>query len=231
MPTDSRTWIRSMAGRHEMKVEKSPSPVERRRKARPAPEFPGCRTITIRRDEIATWGGRFELWDADTETAWVMREPDRLRPRGSVAASRRARPVDRRGARRSHRVRRHDGPAHAQQSGRVVADPPGGPGGLPSPGAVADAGRGGDGDRGARPSGRGAGGGPYDGRSPGEARALRGLGVPRGLGGGSRALVAEPAGRAAAPGSRFICWRAGRTGRLWRAARSRNGRRRRSTPR
>ena len=58
-----------------MKVEKSPSLAERRRKARPAPEFPGCRAITIRRDEIATWDGRFEFWDADTETAWVMRDP------------------------------------------------------------------------------------------------------------------------------------------------------------
>ena len=58
-----------------MQVEKSPSRAERRRKARPAPELPGCRTITIRRDEIATHEGRFELWDADTETAWVMRDP------------------------------------------------------------------------------------------------------------------------------------------------------------
>ena len=58
-----------------MRVEKSPSLAERRRKARSAPEFPGCRTITIRRDEIATWDGRFEFWDADTETAWVMRDP------------------------------------------------------------------------------------------------------------------------------------------------------------
>ena len=58
-----------------MQVEKSPSLAERRRKARPAPEFPGCRPITIRRHEIATHEGRFEFWDADTETAWVMRDP------------------------------------------------------------------------------------------------------------------------------------------------------------
>ncbi len=53
-----------------MQIEKSPSLAER-----PVPEFPGCRPITIRRDEIATHEGRFEFWDADTETAWVMRDP------------------------------------------------------------------------------------------------------------------------------------------------------------
>ena len=60
-----------------MRIEKSPSRAERPRPARPAPgpEFPGCRTITIRRDEIATHEGRFEFWRADTETAWVMRDP------------------------------------------------------------------------------------------------------------------------------------------------------------
>lgn len=58
-----------------MQIEKSPSLAERPRQARPVPEFPGCRPITIRRDEIATHEGRFEFWDADTETAWVMRDP------------------------------------------------------------------------------------------------------------------------------------------------------------
>ena len=58
-----------------MQTEKSPSLAERPRQARPVPEFPGCRPITIRRDEIATYEGRFEFWDAGTETAWVMRDP------------------------------------------------------------------------------------------------------------------------------------------------------------
>ena len=69
-PEDARPWMRSMARRHEMQIEKSPSLAER-----PVPEFPGCRPITIRRGEIATHEGRFEFWDADTETAWVMRDP------------------------------------------------------------------------------------------------------------------------------------------------------------
>lgn len=42
---------------------------------RTAPEFPGCRSITVRRDEITTYEGRFEFWDADTGTAWMMRDP------------------------------------------------------------------------------------------------------------------------------------------------------------
>ena len=47
------------------------SPVSPRR----APEFPGCRTMPLKCDEVATYEGRFEFWDAATETAWVMREP------------------------------------------------------------------------------------------------------------------------------------------------------------
>ena len=45
------------------------------RPAHPAPEFPGCRAVTITREDIATWEGRFEYWDAQTETAWVVCEP------------------------------------------------------------------------------------------------------------------------------------------------------------
>ena len=45
------------------------------RPAHPAPEFPGCRAVTITREDIATWEGRFEYWDAQTETAWMVCEP------------------------------------------------------------------------------------------------------------------------------------------------------------
>lgn len=58
-----------------MRLGSSPSLAERPRCARPVPELPGCRPITIRRDDIAGYEGRFELWDAATETAWVMRDP------------------------------------------------------------------------------------------------------------------------------------------------------------
>ena len=40
-----------------------------------APEFPGCRPVRITRDAIEDHEERFEYWDAETETAWVVREP------------------------------------------------------------------------------------------------------------------------------------------------------------
>ena len=46
-----------------------------RQSAPPPLEFPGCRPVTITREEVATWEGRFEYWDGDTETAWVVSEP------------------------------------------------------------------------------------------------------------------------------------------------------------
>lgn len=66
------------------------------------PEFPGCGTITLKCDEIATWEGRFELWDAATETAWVVQEPTsaihefashRIPALGEVIASVRGSPI------------------------------------------------------------------------------------------------------------------------------------------
>ena len=36
-----------------------------------SPEFPGCHAVRISRDEIRTWEGRIEFWDADTEIAMV----------------------------------------------------------------------------------------------------------------------------------------------------------------
>ena len=41
----------------------------------PTPEFPGCRPVRITRAAIDDHEGRFEYWDAATETAWVAREP------------------------------------------------------------------------------------------------------------------------------------------------------------
>ena len=86
-----------------MQVEKPPSLAGRRWQARPGPEFPGCRPITIRRDEIAIHEGRFEFWDADTETAWVMRDPtgfahegpsQRLAGLGQLIAAVRGAPIE-----------------------------------------------------------------------------------------------------------------------------------------
>ena len=86
-----------------MQVEKFPSRAERLRQARPVPEFPGCRPITIPRDELAAHEGRFEFRDADTETAWVMRDPtgfahegpsQRLAGRSRLIAAVRGAPIE-----------------------------------------------------------------------------------------------------------------------------------------
>ena len=51
-------------------------PLESRRQTVPqAPEFPGCRPIPLKREELSDYDGRFEYWDGDTETAWVVSEP------------------------------------------------------------------------------------------------------------------------------------------------------------
>ena len=57
----------------------------RRARAAPAatpdhstPDLPGCRPIPLKRRDLDTWDGRFEYWDGDTETAWVMRDPTGL---------------------------------------------------------------------------------------------------------------------------------------------------------
>ena len=51
-------------------VTTAPTPPAERR-ALEALEFPGCRPVYISRDDIADYEGRFEFWDADTETAMV----------------------------------------------------------------------------------------------------------------------------------------------------------------
>ena len=71
--------------------------------SRAAPQFPGCRALPIRCDEIATYEGRFEFWDAETETAWAVREPtgaaheqpsQRLAGLGQVIAAVRGSPIE-----------------------------------------------------------------------------------------------------------------------------------------
>ena len=52
-----------------------PRPAGAAPSATATPEFPGCRPIHVSRDGIADYEGRLEYWDADTETAWVVRAP------------------------------------------------------------------------------------------------------------------------------------------------------------
>ena len=53
----------------------SPAATPARNAVEPDPEFPGCRAVRITRDAIADFDGRIEYWNADTETAWMVREP------------------------------------------------------------------------------------------------------------------------------------------------------------
>ena len=68
-----------------------------------APEFPGCHTITLKRDDLLDYDGRFEYWDGDTETAWVVSEPtsatheqpsQRLAGLGQIVAGVRGSPIE-----------------------------------------------------------------------------------------------------------------------------------------
>ena len=72
-----------------------------------APAFPGCRPFYLSRDAVDTYDGRFEYWDAETETAWAVAEPTsgaherpsrRLAALCEVIASLRGGPIECRGS-------------------------------------------------------------------------------------------------------------------------------------
>ena len=82
-------------------VAKSPQPQSA--PAAQAPEFPGCHTITLKREDLLDYDGRFEYWDGDTETAWVVSEPtsatheqpsQRLAGLGQIIAGVRGSPIE-----------------------------------------------------------------------------------------------------------------------------------------
>ena len=94
--------------RPEVRVDEGAAVAERTMRENPRPEreareFPGCRPVRITREEIETWEGRLEFWDADTETAWMVREPtgaaheqpsQRLAGLGQLIAAVRGSPVE-----------------------------------------------------------------------------------------------------------------------------------------
>ena len=43
-----------------------------------APDLPGCRPVPLPRRDLDAYEGRFEYWDGDTETAWVICKPTGL---------------------------------------------------------------------------------------------------------------------------------------------------------
>ena len=68
-----------------------------------APEFPGCHTIPLKREDLLDYDGRFEYWDGDTETAWIVSEPtsatheqpsQRLAGLGQIIAGVRGSPIE-----------------------------------------------------------------------------------------------------------------------------------------
>jgi Uma2 family endonuclease len=52
-----------------------PASARVRRRSPAGLQFPGCRPIPLRRDQLADFDGRLEYWEARTETAWVLAEP------------------------------------------------------------------------------------------------------------------------------------------------------------
>ena len=84
-----------------------PSPVTGNTGEPRTPEFPGCRPFHLSRDAVDTYDGRFEYWDAETETAWAVAEPTsgaherpsrRLAALCEVIASLRGGPIECRGS-------------------------------------------------------------------------------------------------------------------------------------
>ena len=124
-------------------------------------QFPGCEAIHLSRDELADYEGKVEFWDADIETAWVASPPSPYHesPSQILAAL-----VDRnrRGAGLAHPLLREHGRDAARRARRAAPRHAAGPGGVPAPGAGEPAGARGAGDRRARVSGRGPGGGLLD---------------------------------------------------------------------
>ena len=170
-----------------------------RRSAPRTPEFPGCRPVTITREDIATWEGRFEYWDGDTETAWVVSEPTsatheqpgaRLAGLSHVIAGVRGAPIecygtmdlllrDERGEKR--RIMQADQsvylhpwrarlPTDAMEIGR-----------HDRPDVVLEV-------------------DPHHRRAPGQALAVRGVGLPRGMGGRAGGGVRGEASRRSVAG-------------------------------
>lgn len=60
-------------------------------------QFPGCRRISLTREEFENFDDRIEYWDAGAETAWVVADnyADRCQPAARFQAGRRARSTTR----------------------------------------------------------------------------------------------------------------------------------------
>ena len=83
-------------------VESDIAAIARRRTARQTPEFPGCRPVPLKREDLPDHEGRFEYWDGDAGIAWVAepvtatheRPPHRLSGLVQIIAGVRGSPIE-----------------------------------------------------------------------------------------------------------------------------------------
>ena len=67
--------VRARAARSTSDRDPPTSAPGRDRRTPAGLQFPGCRPIALRRDQLADFDGRLEYWEARTRTAWVLAEP------------------------------------------------------------------------------------------------------------------------------------------------------------
>ena len=171
----------------------SPRHSRRRRSYRcPGWSSPAARPSPMTYAQLRRYDGRLEVWDAESETAWMVREP--TSPTHESPSHGLAGLVERIAAVRGSSIKCYGSmdllmrdaqgePRRIMQADQTV---------YLYPRRAELLGRECDGGGAAQLSGRGAGGGPHDGRSAGEAEAVRVVGVPGGVGGGAGAPGGEP---------------------------------------
>ena len=59
----------------ELRPPRPPKRARREPASALAPALPNCRPVPLKREDLDTHDERFEYWDGDTETAWVLRDP------------------------------------------------------------------------------------------------------------------------------------------------------------
>ena len=67
--------MKSAARKMEQPLPNVPYVRKDRSWPRSQPQFPGCRPVRIPGEKISSYEGRYEVWEAATETAWMVREP------------------------------------------------------------------------------------------------------------------------------------------------------------
>ena len=159
-------------------------------------EFTGCEAVPMTWEQFQRYEGRLEVWDSEAETAWMVREPTSpthespghgLAGLAALIAAVRGSPIICYGSMDLLVRDAHGKPRRIMQADQTVYLHPR-RAELWGASAMVVGGH--------NYPGRGAGGGPYDGRTAGEAEAVRGVGLPGAVGGGAGASSSEPVRRA-----------------------------------